>query len=363
MHRFISQHAPVVALTALSISSLACASPVPEARADTGEPALRVEAAEVVEAPVASYVVLTGTLLARRESDVAADASGKVLSATAERGELVKKGAVLALLDARTAALSAAEAHAQAKLSAAQESLAGADCQRADRLFEGGVISKAEYDRTRTSCTTAVHSTAAAGARAALAGKAVGDATIRAPFGGLIAERYVEAGEYVRADSRIVTIVDIDELRLELTVPESSVAAVAAGQQVDFQVQAFDGQSFGATVKHVGPAMRRASRDLVVEAIAANDDHRLRPGMFATARLRTGETKMAVVPKSALRKQGATQRAYVVANGRIEERVVSVREASIAGRGDLVAIPSGLRAGERVVTRIDEAIADGKRVE
>src|SRR5262245_12713024 len=142
-----------------------CAGPVPEARADVRPAPVRVEATTVSTADVPETLTLTGTLLANRESAVAADASDRVVLAPIERGDFVKQGATLAKLDSRTAALSAAEAAAQARAAHAQNDLAKTDCARADRLLREGVISRAEYDRTSTSCTSSVFNASAADAR------------------------------------------------------------------------------------------------------------------------------------------------------------------------------------------------------
>jgi RND family efflux transporter MFP subunit len=348
---------PAALVAALAITG--CSNAVPEARADNRPPAVRVESATVVAAAVPEQLTLTGTLIANRESSVAADASGRVVLAGVERGDFVKRGALLARLDSRAASLAATEAAAQARSAHAQKQLATSDCARADALLREGVISKAEHDRTTTHCSGAAFSATAADARAAIAGKAVGDSTIVAPFAGLIAERHIETGEYVRPDSRIVTLVDIDKLRLEITVPESSVSRVRAGQQVSFEVQSFEGEQFAAEIRYVGPSMRRASRDLLVEAMVDNAARRLRPGMFVTASIRVGESSLPVVPKKSLRKQGNTQRIFVIVGDRVEERLVETRPE----HDGLVPIGSGVQPGDRVVAEVTDHIHDGLLVE
>src|SRR5205814_473731 len=84
--------------------------------------------------------------------------------------------------------------------------------------------------------------------------------------GSLVAERYVSVGEYVRADSKVAHLIDIDPLRLELTIPEQNLGAVKMGQRVQFQVAAFPDTTFSGTVHYIGPSVRAATRDLVFEA-------------------------------------------------------------------------------------------------
>src|SRR5262249_14856690 len=153
-------------------------------------------------------------------SDVAANGAGAVLLTQVERGQLVEKGDVLARLDARTAVLSTAEADAQVGSSKAQLSLAQTECDRVDQLFKANAISGVDYDKQKGACTAAIWAAKAAEARAAISRKGLTDATVRAPFSGMIAERYVSAGEYVQPSSKVARVVAIDPLRLEINVPE-----------------------------------------------------------------------------------------------------------------------------------------------
>jgi membrane fusion protein (multidrug efflux system) len=129
--------------------------------------------------------------------------------------------------------------------------------------------------------------------------------------------------------------------------------------QVDFQVSAFGPQTFSGKVRFISPNVREASRDLVVEAVVPNPDAKLRPGMFATVRLKVGEKPQVVAPLAALRKDLDPPRAYAVVNGHIEERVLQLGE-ELEG---LIAILSGVKAGDALVLNPPSNIHDGARVE
>jgi membrane fusion protein (multidrug efflux system) len=182
---------------------------------------------------------------------------------------------------------------------------------------------------------------------------------VRAPFPGLVAERYVSVGEYVRPDTKVAHLVDIDPLRLELTIPEQNMGAVKKGQTVQFQVAAFPNQTFTGTVSYIGPSVRSSTRDLVFEALVPNKEKLLRPGLFATARLDLGKQPAAVVPKTALRQDGDTTRAFAIVDKHLEERLVQV---GIEQDGK-VAIVSGLKAGDKIVATPTDKHADGQDVE
>ena len=118
------------------------------------------------------------------------------------------------------------------------------------------MISRAEYDRMRTGCATASFSAEAAGARARMATKAVGDATVRAPFTGVIVERHVTVGEYIQPGAKVATLVELDPLRLEIAVPEHAIGAIRKTGDVSFEVGAYPNQRFSGTVRYVGPSWR-----------------------------------------------------------------------------------------------------------
>ena len=278
--------------------------------------------AVVAERELPSTLLLAGTLKANQESELAANASGRVMRTMVERGSYVRAGQALAQLDVRVATLSASEAEANFETAQSQKGQAEQDCARFAKLLERGAISQADYDRQTTACKTATSSTQAAETRAALAKQTLSDGTVRAPFAGLISERYVSVGEYVTPSTKVAHVVDIDPLRLELTIPEQNMGAVKEGQEVMFQVGAFPDRTFTGVVHYIGPAVRATTRDLVFEAMVQNKDKLLRPGLFATAQLDVGRRKLPVVPKTALKVDGDTTRLYAVIDKHVEERIV-----------------------------------------
>jgi len=323
------------------------------------EPPVRVTTATASERPVPEYLTLTGSLLADKESDIAADANGKVLSTKVERGQTVKKGELLATLDASAAALSARAALAQEQFAKTQAEQAKTECDRSKQLFDSGAISKAEFDRTQSQCTGSQWSVAAAAAQHGSAAKMVGDSAIRAPFSGIVGERYVNVGQYVQPSTRVVSLYAIDPLRLELSVPEANVALIRQDLPVEFRVSAYGDQGFVGKVRFISPNVRHESRDLVVEAVVPNADGKLRPGMFATVRLKVGEKPAVVVPLTTVRKDLEPPRTYAVLAGHIEERVVQLGQ-ELEG---LVAIVSGVKIGDALVVNPPKTMHDGQRVE
>ena len=358
MRSFAGRFVLVLAVSALGEGCKASASSTSASDAAEAAPiAVKLVAAEDKKTP--RVVTLSGTLIGAEQADVAAGAAGKVLATYVERGSVVKKGAVLAKLDARALSAQAAQAAADAESMKAQAAQADSDCTRVDRLFAKGAIARADYDKTRTQCATSKWSVSSAEARRTLTAEALRDTEIRAPFSGMVVERAVTAGEYVRVESKVVTLVNTDSLRVEITVPEADVAQVRQGMQVDFRTAGdAGGRVYHGSIRYVGPAVRRQSRDSVVEAVFANDNHDLRPGMFVTARLAVGEQDLPTVPATAVRADGTLRHVYVNVGGRLEDRLVQAGEA----REGQVPIVTGLKAGEQVVAELTPDVRDGARV-
>lgn len=331
----------------------------PPGGADAGTSSVAVVTSVVKARPVAQYLPLTGHLKSGRETDLAANANGRVTQTFAERGVKVKAGEVLAMLDVRAAALSASEAKANADTAAANAANAKLECDRVDALLASGAIGKAEHDRVSTQCRTSSSAAHAAEARSLLAAQNVGDGAIRAPFAGVVSERYVDVGEYVRSDSKVVTLVDLSALRLQVTVPETNIAMLRPGAKVSFSVAGYPDKAFGATLRFIGAAVRDSTRDVVVEATVDEAGAEvLRPGMFASVRLETGERPTPVVPKTAIATRDGRTTAYVVVDGRVEQRIVQTTEAL----GDDVAVIRGIAEGEHLVVSPNDALKNGQRV-
>lgn len=348
--------------TASIVACVACKKPDPSATQLTSASqtaAIRVETVAVKEQPMPEYLTLTGSLRASQESEVAADASGKVTQTFVERGQKVKQGDTLLVLDARGAALSANQAAAQTGLARAQLEQAQKECARVKSLFQSGAISQAEFDRTTSQCQTTQFSAAAAQAQQQSAQKIVGDSVIRAPFAGIVGERYVNLGQYVQPSTRVVSLYNPDPLRLELTVPEANVAAMKPDALVTFTVSSYEGESFKGAVKFISPNVRPSTRDLVIEALCPNPDGKLRPGMFVVAHIAAGEKLASAVPKTAVRRNDLSARVFLVAEKRIQERLVQTG----GEKGDEIAIIVGLKAGDQVVAVPGPDVRDGALVQ
>jgi len=381
-----------------ALFSAACSGERTSAAASSEPAPVAVRVATVQNQAIDRYLRVTGSLSADEHADVAAEIGGRVVGTPVERGTRVTAGAVLVRLSATEADASLREAQANAGQLEARLGLATgqpfdparvpdvlnakasldwaeADFARIRSLLDQKVVSQAEYDQKLTQVQAArqqyqlaqnvaqqsYRSLEAARARVDLARKAAADTVVRAPFAGIVAERFVGTGDYVSRGTKVATVVRIDPVRVELTVPEQYLSQVSTGQPVRLTVDAYPNDVFTAKVRFVSPALKSDQRALTVEAIAPNADGRLKPGLFATALLQHPAPASAMlVPASAVETIAGTSRVYVIAAGeKIEERIVTLGEKV----GDRVELATGVKAGERVAANPRGKLSDGVRVQ
>jgi RND family efflux transporter MFP subunit len=395
MHRLFRALTGSLALAAAALSP-ACGTSASTAAAPPAPAPIAIATAAVESRPIDRYLRVTGSLVADEEARVSAEAAGRVVETPVERGTRVAAGALLVRVSPAEAAAQLQEAEANAGQIEARLGLAAgqpfdprrvpevmnaqaaldyaeAEFGRIESLLEQKVVSRSEFDQRRTQVEAArqqyrvavngaeqsYRSLEAARARVALARKAMSDTAVRAPFSGLVAERTASVGDYVTRGTPVATVVRIDPLRVELTVPEQAMSLVQVGQPVRISVDAYPGETFTATVRFVSPALRSDQRALVVEAVARNADGRLKPGLFATASIGQSSSQPALlVPASAVETVAGTSRLYVVKDGRAEERIVTLGDAV----GERVEITTGVSAGEVVAAEPRGRIADGMAV-
>ncbi len=312
--------------------------------------------ATAVEAP--RILRLTGTLRGERETDLAANVAGRVVSMKLERGQRIAKGELIAEVDVSSAALALKEARLAVETSKTQEAINQAECARYERLKSSGAVTDLEYDQVTAKCKTSPLTREAAEARQSIAAKNVGDGRIRSPFAGIVTERYTEVGEYVQPSSRIVSLAQVSELRLEFSLPEQSYPDVKLGASVGFRVAAYGKELFAGTVSHISGAVRE-TRDLLVEASVKNADQKLLPGMFADVELTIGKESLPSVPKSAVFEANGKLNVLAVKNGVLEQRVLQPGP-EVSGR---VTVRRGVIAGEPVVQSYAPELKNGQRVQ
>jgi len=320
-------------------------------------PAVAVVTDTVTNIDTPRTLRLTGTLRGERETDLAANVAGRVISMKIERGQRVSKGQVIAEVDVSAAALALAEARVAVQTTKTQEAINQVDCVRYERLKASGAVTELEYDQVTAKCKTAPLNREAAEARQNIAAKNVGDRRILAPFAGTVTDRYIEVGEYVQASSRVASLAQVADLRLEFSLPEQNYPDVKLGQNVVLRVAAYGTEPFSGAVSHVSGAVRE-TRDVLVEASVKNPDHKLLPGMFADVELTVGADNLPSIPKTAAFEANGKLNAFVVQGGALEQRVLQPGPEI----GDRLSVRRGLTTGEQVVKSYSPELKNGQRV-
>ena len=336
-----------------------------EAEADgaASEAVLVLQPADVAlveERPLTAGVLLTGTLNPFRIVEVRAQVPGVVSRMAVDRGDAVREGQLLAVIEAEGIRSAAAGAQAQVAAARAALSVAQQRLESSRKLFERGAISEIDLKTAQAGYEAAEGQLAAARAQAASAGESARRATVTAPIAGEVSARPVSAGEAVSPGDPILTVVNSTQLELAGQIPVQQAANVQPGQAVEFTLDAYPGQTFEGTVARVDPTADPATRQVGVYLRLPNAGRRIVGGLFASGRVLTGAVDTVLsVPESAVRTEGEASFVYAVAQDRLVRRpVVLGTQDPVSGR---VQVISGVNAGERVLVA-PGVVADNARI-
>jgi membrane fusion protein (multidrug efflux system) len=301
---------------------------------------LQVESEEAID-----MAVLSADLLPRRRATLAAEVPGVVEELSVEMGDRVTTGEVLARIDTR--ALRQQVAEAEALYRQAQDRF-----ERAESLYE------------RRSITKQAHIDAVAGrdvaeARLGAIRLALEKSEIRAPWGGQVATKRVEVGDYAAPGQPLLELVEVRRLKVRAPASSADVPYLRVGVPVTVRVDVLPGEEFRGEVVRLGAELDPDTRTLDVEAELDNADGRLRPGMFGRMEIPRQTLPAALlVPLSAVVDFETDKVVYVVEDDRARRQVVSLGPVV----GDRVVVTTGVTAGDRVVVSGQQQVADGQRV-
>ena len=287
-------------------------------------------------------ITAIGTIAAVQGVTVSADLPGTVDTISFDSGQAVREGAVLAVLDTR-------QERAQLAAADAQRELARLNLERMQGLLNERVISPAEFDRATADYR---QSDARVGEiRAAIERK-----TIRAPFSGILGIRHVNLGQYLSGGDALVTLQSLNPIYVNFGVPQQVMAQVRAGRSVRVTTDDLGGVEFTGRLTAVDSVVDESTRNVQAQATLANPGGKLRPGMFVQAEVGVGASSAVVsLPASAINYAPYGDSVFVVTDltdhsGKtyrgVRQQIVKLGSA----RGDQIAILSGVKAGDEVVT-------------
>lgn len=286
---------------------------------------------------------VVGTLRAVRGADLAPEVAGVISAIHFRSGEEVKAGAPLVQLNA------AADIAQLESLKAAEE-LAELTYRRDQSQLKVQAVSQATVDADAANLKVAK-------ARVAEQQALVDKKNLRAPFAGRLGLRAVDLGQYVAPGTKLVTLQALDPVYVDFSVPQSGLAQVHTGLKVSATADALPGERFEGTIDAIDAKVDPATRNVQVRASLSNPRHRLLPGMFVTVAVDTGSPERRLtLPQTAISFNPYGNTVYVIEDkGKGPDgkpRLVAAQRFVTTGatRGDQVAIVSGVKEGETVVT-------------
>jgi len=255
-------------------------------------------------------LAISGTVKAVNYAVIKARVAGELKEVMAREGDTVKAGDVLARIDPTEYQRRWQQATEQATAAMAQMEVAKRAWENNQLLVAQNFISKAAMNNSEANYLGAVASHKAAIAGADVARKALDDATLRAPFAGIVSGRAAQVGERVGIDTKIMELVNLSQLEVEVPLSPSESMDVRLGQMAMLQVEDRKA-TVGAKVKRISPSAQAGSRSVLIY-LALDKAHGLRNGLFAKGVLGMGKSQVLAVPLSAVRTDRAQPYVQVV---------------------------------------------------
>ena len=303
---------------------------------------------EAKRQPIAETLALVGSLAANEMIQIKAEAEGVIAEIPFQEGQAVKKGDLLVRLDESKWMAGLAESEANLKISEAT-------FERNKQLLRDKLISQQEYDQS-AAIFHGHHATVE------LRKRMLQDARVLAPFAGVVGSRQVSPGQVIAKDATLTWLVDASIIKAEFNVPERFMGDLKLGQHLDLKVAAFPKEKFRGEVYFIAPQLDPGTRTVLVKARVPNQEHKLRPGMFANLDLTvTTRESSVVIPETAIVRIMQEDRATVFTVTETNTVAVTPVKLGIRLPGQVEVI-EGLRGGERIIVEGVQKVGPGSRV-
>lgn len=326
---------------ALARVSPAASQPMPQG----GPPPPIVEAQIVGIEAIFDSLRSVGTLQSDQSIVVRPEINGLITKIHVAEGARVKAGEVLFSLDDVVLQAEMKQAEARLKLSLR-------NFDRARDLFERGAGTVRARDEALSNLETDKAALALASAR-------LQKTRIVAPFAGVVGLRQVDLGDYVRAGDDLVSLDDLDPIKMDFSVPERYLRFLAEGQKVSVNVDALPSRSFEGEIYAISPRIDPDGRSLAIRARVPNTENRLRPGLFARVEVTIAERPSAVViPEQAIFPRGDRLAVYRIVDGKAQIAFIQVGLRRF-GKAE---VSAGLEPGEMVIVSGHVKVRDGSPV-
>jgi cobalt-zinc-cadmium efflux system membrane fusion protein len=312
---------------------------------------VRAEVSELVPSLVVPAEI---TVDPDRVAIIGSRVSGRIVDVRRNVGEVVRAGEALVVLESVDIGVAAGEYVA----AVARADVTRQAAERAARLFEDRIVSERRLEEARAAAQTAEAEEMAATTRLRAFGVSVppsegadlGQVTLSSPLSGTMVARSVSVGQWVEPSAELAEVMSLEELWLLASVYERDIRHVSVGQPVLVDVRAYPGESFPGTIALVEATLDESSRSAIVRVVLPNADRRLRPGMFATARIRGTHAHdpvlLLAIPAAAVQEVDGHTSVFV----RDEDGGFTLKRVHLGEQaGELVEVLNGLIEGEEVV--------------
>ena len=296
-----------------------------------------------------------GSLRAVNGTDLSLEVPGIVEQIQFKSGDDVKAGTPLVTLRAEDdlAKLHSLEAVAD---------LARITYDRDQKQFKVEAVSQQVLD---TDAANLKNDLALAEQQRAIVAKKV----IKAPFDGHLGIRQIDLGQYLNAGTTIVTLQALDPIFVDFTLPQQAFSQLSIGQKVTALVDSYPGQSFDGELVAIDPKVDAATRNLQIRAAFKNPDHKLLPGMVATASIDTGKPQQFVtLPQSAITYNAYGSTVFLIDDKEKDDKgqpKLQVRQTFVTtgdARGDQISVLKGVKTGDQVVVAGQVKLRNGSPV-
>ncbi len=311
---------------------------------DEGPSSVPVRATAARKGHLESTISSSSTVESVHQVTLITKVSGTVRSVNVEEGASVRKGQTLAVID--NPLQKGERDRARASLAKSEE-----DLERLRSLHDKGFISDNEWAET-------VHAHDLARTTFEQAQSSLDDTVIRAPFGGTVSLREIEVGENISVGKTVFAVVDLEQLEVEIHLPERNLADLAPGQAARINSEFTDLVTDGEVLR-IAPTVDAATGTVKVTVAVKQDTPVLRPGMFVNVAVITATLDAAIlIPKRAVVYEDGEPVAYVIR----EEKAVRVRLGKGQEQGDEREVSSGIDEGDPVIVMGQTALKDGALV-
>ncbi len=290
-----------------------------------------------------SLLTSVGSLEAVQGVMVTAELTGKVVNIAFEPGAMVKTGDLLLQQDISSET-------AQLRASEAAVALAKMTLERTRKLLTEKTVSQSQYDNADAQYKQAA-------AQLDTIRSAISKKTIRAPFAGRLGIRLVNLGQILNEGDAIVSLQSLDPIFVNFSIPQQQLAQIQPGLTVRVTTDVLPGRVIEGKITAINPAVDAATRNIRVQATAANPQEQLRPGMFVNvAVVLPAQDKVLAIPSTAVLYAPYSDSVFVVDEKKSEKNSPpgkSVRQQFVRlgeKRGDFIAVSSGLKEGETIVS-------------